>query len=216
MSDESFRKTYYSSEFTALGGASLAENKSVIDAALLSITPPLSVPINETRLALGGAALIVEWAALPLSADVAAVSAKIPTIVGVATTSAPIEIESLGITSATDGTLVDKIDFTTPPLSKGTYQVLWTSLVGMLATVANTGVRGVITLTRTRGATSVSRQWEHNWTMQQPQTFGCGITFQCEAGDTIRARLQVAKVGVAAATAQMATARITIDQLSPG
>ncbi len=213
MSDESFRKTFYSSEFTALGGA-LAANKDVIDAALASITPPLTVPINETRLALGGAALIVEWATLPPSSDVAAVTAKVPTIVGVTTSSEPVELESLGVTSATDGTLVDKIDFTTPPLSKGTYQVIWDSLLGMLATVANTGVRGVITLTRTRGASSVSRQWEHNWTMQQPQLFGSGITFKCEAGDTIRARLQVAKVGAAAATAQMSMARITIDQIS--
>ncbi len=215
MSDESYRKTFYAYEFTALGGASLAENKDVIDAALASTTPALTVPINETRLALGGAALIVEWATLPTSSDVAAVTATVPTIVGVVTTSEPFELESLAVTTTTDATTpVDKIDFTTPPLDAGTYQVIWDCLVGMVATVANTGVKGIITLTRIRGATSVSRTWSHGWNQQEPQLFGSAITFKCQAGDRIRAQLQVLKLGAAAATAAMSMARITIDQIA--
>lgn len=218
MSDDNFRKTFYAHQFTALGGGSLAENKDVIDAALTTIAPPLSLPVNETRLALGGAALIVEWAALPSAADVAAVTALVPTIVGVVTTSAPIELESLGTTTTTDAvTPVDKIDFTTQPLDAGTYQVMWDALVGMAATVANTGVKGIITLQRIRGATIVERQWTHGWNQQEPQLFGSGISFQCNAGDRIRVRLQVLKLGVAAATAAMGMARITIDQIArPG
>jgi hypothetical protein len=215
---ENHTKTYYAHEFVALGGGSLAENKPIIDAALAAIVPPLSLPVNETRLALGGAALIVDWAGLPSSADVAAVTALVPTIVGVTTTSAPIELESLGTTTTTDTvTPVDKIDFTTQPLDAGTYQVMWDALVGMVATVANTGVKGIITLTRIRGASSVARTWSHGWNQQEPQLFGSGITFQCNAGDRIRVQLQVLKLGVAAATAAMGMARVTIDQIArPG
>jgi hypothetical protein len=83
----------------------------------------------------------------------------------------------------------------------------------MLATVANAGVRGVLTLTRTQGASAVSRSWEHNWNLQQPQTFSGCITFLCREGATLRALLQVAKVGAPAATAQMAVARITADKI---
>lgn len=218
MADESFRKTYYANEFTALTNGSLAENKPVIEAALQQFSPALSVPVNEVRVALGGAALIVEWASLPTADDVDRVDALIPTIVGVATTSEPIELESLGTTTTTDAvTPVDKIDFTTQPLDEGTYQVMWDCLVGMVATVANAGVKGIITLTRIRGETSVVRTWSHGWNQQEPQLFGSGITFKCIAGDRIRVQLQVLKLGVVAATAAMATARVTIDQIArPG
>jgi hypothetical protein len=213
-----YTETHYAHEFTALGGASLAENKAIIDAMLSTFEPPLSVPVNETRIALGGAALIVDWAGLPSADDVQRVADLIPTIEGVATTSEPFEIESLGTTTTTDTvTPVDKIDFATPPLDEGTYQVMWDCLVGMVATVANTGVKGIITLTRIRGASSVARTWSHGWNQQEPQLFGSGITFKCQAGDRIRAQLQVLKLGAAAATAAMAMARITIDQIArPG
>lgn len=213
MSDDSFRKTFYTFQFTALGGGSLAENKDVIDAALASIAPPLSVPINETRLALGGGALVVEWAALPTAADVAAVSAKIPTIVGVATTATPIEIEALAVVDNPTTDLVDVIDVTTTPRDGGTYQILCNCQVGMLATVTNAGVRALATFSRIRSAQIVTRPYEHTWDRQQLQLFSPDITFTCIAGDQIRARLQFARIGVAA-TARLSQARITIDQIA--
>src|SRR5690606_22190807 len=169
MAEESFRKTYYEHEFTALGGGSLAENKAVIDAALLQLDPPLGTAVNEVRLALGGAAAIVEWTALPSAEDVGRVDALIPTIDGIVTTGEPFELEELAAVGATADDLVDVIDFTTPPLDGGTYQIMWASEVGMQATVANTGVRGVATFSRSDGAT---RKWEHHWDLEQPQTFG--------------------------------------------
>ena len=105
---------------------------------------------------------------------------------------------------------------TTPPRDAGTYQILTTCMVGMLATVANTGVRGTVTYQLIRGgAVAAERSYSHGWNQQEPQTFSAPLTFECQAGDRIRARLQVTKLGVAAATAQLARARVTIDQLSP-
>lgn len=201
-------RLYARSDFAALTGAIPID---LLRSRLSGL--PQTVTIIDVRFTPQQDGVIVEWLTFPGAADVQAVDDSIATFAGGTTSSAPLEVESLGITSATSSALVDVIDTTTPPLDAGTYQVFWNSLVGMLAAVANTGVRGVITLTRIRGAANVSRQWEHNWTMQQPQLFGGGITFQCAAGDRIRVLLQVGKVGTPAATAQMAMARITIDQI---
>jgi hypothetical protein len=177
---------------------------------------PLTVPVSDARMMLMGNGVIVEWLGEPPTVqDRQAVRDKVAAFVGGTTTSEPIEVESLPITSATTAALVDVIDVTTPPGNGGTIQIMWCALVGMLATVANAGVRGVITLTRIRGATQVVRQYEHNWTRQEPQLFGSGITFKCQAGDKIRVLLQVGKVGAPAATAQMAMARVTIDPIAP-
>ncbi len=207
MSETTFRKYYAQSEFVAMAGVTV--DASQFETFLSTVS--LSVPLVEAYEQNGFIA--VEFGDLPSPTDLAAVDAAVAAFVAVPPTTEPLVVESLGITSAATSTLIDVIDVTTPPRDAGTYQVLWNCLVGMLATVASTGVRGVITLTRTQGADVVSRQWEHNWNLQQPQTFSGGITFECQAGATIRARLQVAKIGVAAATAQMAVARITADKI---
>jgi hypothetical protein len=211
LSDESFRKTYYASAFVALGSGSLAENKSVVDAALFTITPPLSVPINETRLALGGGALIVEWAALPSSADVAAVDALIPTIVGVATTSEPFEFNSFGASTSTSSTPVPKIAQVTPPLSAGTYQVIWTSSLRMQAVAANTGVEGKIRIERSDG---VAVEQTDAWDLTAKHAFNGAITFKVLAGQTLSVALSFYRLG-ASGTAEMSGARVTIDQIAP-
>lgn len=210
MTDESFRKTYQASAFTALGEGSIAENKDVIDAALTTIAPPLGLPVNETRVALGGAALIVEWAGLPSSADVAAVDALIPTIVGVVTTAQPFEYNSFGVSTSTTGTHAMKIDQTTPPLDAGTYQVLWNSSIRMQAVAANTGVEGKIRITRSDG---VFVEQDDAWDLANRHAFNGAITFVVLAGQTIRAQLSHARLG-ASGTAEMSGARITIDQLA--
>lgn len=214
MADESYRRTYQAFEFVGLGGGSVAENKAIIDAALQSFAPPLSKPVNETRVSLGGAALIVEWTSLPLQADIDRVNALIPTIVGVATTAQPIEVEALAVADNATTVLADVIDITTPPRDAGTYQIVAACQLGMLATVANAGVRAIWTFSRIRGADVVSRPYEDNWDLQQLHMFAAAITFTCLAGDRIRARLQFARIGVAA-TARVSQARVTIDQLAP-
>lgn len=210
MADDYFRKTFYAFEFTALGGSGLAENKAVIDAALETMSPPLSVPINETRLAMGGGALIVEWNALPSEADVDAVVALIPTIVGVATTSAPFEFNSFGVSTSTSGVHAMKIDQTTPPLDAGTYQVLWTSSLRMQAVIANTGVEGKIRITRSDG---VFVEQDDAWDRANRHAFNGALTFTLLAGQTIRVQLSHARLG-ASGTAEISGARVTIDQLA--
>lgn len=210
MSDESFRKTYYAHEFTALGGGSLPENKPIIDAALAAIDPPLSLPVNETRIAIGGAALIVDWAGLPSSADVAAVTALIPTIVGVETTSEPFEFNSFAASTSTSAVHAMKIDQTTPPLDAGTYQVIWNSSIRMQALIANTGVEGKIRITRSDG---VFVEQDDAWDLANRHAFNGALTFTLLAGQTIRAQLSFARLG-ASGTAEMSGARVTIDQIA--
>jgi hypothetical protein len=207
MSATDFRKYYAQAEFIAM-------NSIPVDAAQFKTflsTLGFSVPVVDVYEV--DSFVAVQFNALPLQADFNTLDAAVASFVAVPPTDEPLEIESLGITSATSSSLVTVIDVTTPPRDAGTYRVDWCCLVGMLAVVANTGVRGLITLTRTQGANVITRSWEHNSSLQQPQTFSGGITFKVEQGATIRAHLQVAKVGTPAATAQLAVARITADKI---
>lgn len=209
MSESSFRKFYAYTEFLAVASNQLTPNPEAFKTFLATYGFDV-VPINVE--AIGNDTIMVEWTTFPSQADIPRLDAAVEEFTG-GSTDEPFEVESLDATSATTSNLVGVIDFTTPPLDSGTYQVTWNALVGMLATVANTGVRGVLTLTRTQGSDVVSRQWEHNWNLQQPQLFGSVTTFRCQSGATIRAHLQVAKLGAAAATAQMGGARVTIDKI---
>ena len=182
-----------------------------ISAQLSSLS--LTVPVANVERLSQNEGILVQWEVLPSNADIAAVDGAVAAFTGGVVSSSPVEVESLGVTTALTASLVNVIDVTSTPREKGKYLVTWNSLVATLAVIANTGVRGVVTLTRTRGATSVSRQWEHNWNLPQPQLFGSALTFDCEAGDTIRVLLQVAKAGLLVATAQMAMARVTIDRV---
>jgi hypothetical protein len=207
MSENSFRKYYAQSEFVAM-------NTVPVDAAQFETfltTLSFSVPVVDAYELSGFVA--VEFSALPSPGDIATLNAAVAAFVAQPATEEPLEVESLGITPATTSALVTVIDAATPPRAAGTYQISWTCLVGMLAAVTNTGVRGVITVTRTQGASVVTRTWEHNSSLQQPQTFSGCITFLCQQGATLRAHLQVSKVGTPAATAQMAVARITADKI---
>lgn len=206
-----YTETYYAHQFTALGGGSLAENKGIIDAAFQQFDPPLTLPINETRLALGGAALIVDWAGLPAANDIERVSEKVPLIVGVETTSEPFEFNSFGVSTSTVNTHTMKIEQTTPPLDAGTYQVIWTSSIRMQAVAANTGVEAKIRITRSDG---VYVEQDDAWDLANRHAFNGCITFTLLAGQTIQVQLSFARLG-ASGTAEMSGARITIDQLSP-
>lgn len=207
MSQTDFRKYYAQSEFIAM--ASVPVDPAQFETFLTTLS--FSVAVVDVYAITGFIA--VQFDALPTPSDFTTLDAAVASFVAVPPTDAPLEVESLGITSATTTTLVDVIDATTPPRDAGTYRVDWCCLVGMLATVVNAGVRGVVTLTRTQGANVVTRTWEHNWNLQQPQTFSGGRTFLVTQGATIRVRLQVSKIGAPAATAQMASAVVTVDKI---
>lgn len=215
MAETSIKRFYGEEEFVGLlPGFAIDETQVKLLGTILGALA-LSGPIAEVRRAVLGEriSVVVEWAGLPSSADVALIDAAVAAFGGAPITDAPLSAESLGITSATTSALVTVIDATTPPRQAGAYRFDWCCLVGMLAAVANTGVRGVCTVTRTQGADVVTRTWEHNSTLQQPQTFSGGKTFNVAQGATIRVLLQVGKVGVPAATAQMAVASATVDKI---
>jgi hypothetical protein len=106
---------------------------------------------------------------------------------------------------ATNGTLVDVIDFTTPQLTGGTYQVGWTSNLRLTANAANTGARALATI---NGQTQPTH-WDRNLVV----AFNGMVTLDRTAGQTIHFQLQVSKVGSGAADAEVTNARCTIDKI---
>lgn len=216
MATNTITRSYPPEDFAALVGwpPTVAQFEQ-LRAQLTALA--LSVPLVDVRFAPRKSGALVEFSAPPTSQDYGAVDGAIAGFAPSATTAAPLVAEQSGIASATvQDAVVEVLDVTTPPRDAGTYQALMTCMVGMLATVANAGVRGSLTYQLIRGAAvAAERPYSHGWNQQEPQTFSAPITFECQAGDRIRARLTLTKLGAPAATAQLARARITIDQLAP-
>lgn len=210
MANERFQKTYFASEFLALGSGSLAENRAIIESAIQQLDPPLSPPVTDVRLTLGGGGIIVEWSSLPAEADVSTIDALVASIQGVATTAEPFEYNSFDVSTSESSTPVVKISETTPPLEAGTYQVIWTSSIRMQAVLANTGVEGRILLTR---SDNVSVSQDDAWDLANRHAYNGCITFQILAGQTIAAVLSFVRLG-ASGVAEMSGARVTIDKIS--
>lgn len=206
MAFSDFRIALEQQDFPALVGAPVDVEQFKQDLAVRTFTVPPADVYGSNGF------VIVYWDQAPTPADTAEVVAAASAFSAPPTTDQPFQVESLGVTSNPDTTLLDVINEATPPLNAGTYQVLWICLVSMEATIVNAGVRAVITLTATQGEGSLQRQWEHNWNLQQPQTFSGGVTFNVTAGTTVRAHLQVARLGVDA-VARVAAARITVDKI---
>lgn len=210
MAFQDFRVIYERSDFLALSGQIPLK---LVTALLLQL--PLTSPIKDVKL-VGPAAnpsLAVEWESLISDDDLDAIDDFVATFPGGATTSQPFEIESLAISTESAGSLTPKIDFTTPLLDEGTYQVSWACDTQMQAAVANTGVEAQFIVTR---SDAVSRNWPDTWDLAFPHFFGNCITFKVQTGQTIRVQLLFRKLGVAAATAQIGLARVTIDQIAAG
>jgi hypothetical protein len=205
MPDSSFRRFYRRADFVAMVPAQA--NLPLFTATLGALA--LATPVGEVRqLPDGGAA--IEWPTVPSTGDIALVDAAVAAFVGGATTSAPFEHNSFGISTSTSATPVEKINQTTPPLDAGTYQVIWTTSLRMQAVVANTGVEGKIRLTRSDG---VFVEQDDAWNLSNRHAFNGAITFQVAAGQTLTSLLTFSRLG-ASGTAEMSGARITVDKIS--
>jgi hypothetical protein len=167
-----------------------------------------SVPIIDVFLIDAG--LVVQWAALPSEADDDQLDAAVISFVGGTTTSVPFEINSFATATSTSTTPVEKINFTTPALDAGTYQVIWTSSLRMQAVIANTGVEGKIRLTRSDG---IFVEQDDAWALSNRHAYNGAITFGIEAGQTIHSLITFSRLG-ASGTAEMSGARLTIDKIS--
>lgn len=208
MPDESYRRTYYQADFASFAG-SLAASKPLLETALGELD--LSVPVNEVRLALGGAAAIVEWQSLPLPADVLLVDGAVAAFEGGSTTSEPFELESFGVTQSTGATPVLKATLATGPLDGGTYAFNWNSLLRMNPAGAASGVKGTVRITRSDG---VFREQPDSWDLTAEHAFNGSLTFKVTAGQTLTATAHVVRLG-SNGTAEMLGLRFTIDQLAP-
>jgi hypothetical protein len=180
------RRFYAREEFVALNGP--------IPLDLLSTT------LNGLT---GGLAL--EWADFPSGADITAINAAVAAFTG-GTTTSTLEVQSnAGPVVATSSTPVNVIDFTTPALDAGKYQVIWSSMFRLTAVAASTGARAIVTVS---GVTQQS-----HWGESLVTSYNGAATFERLAGQTIRVQLQIAKIGAGAVNAEMTGARFSIDKI---
>jgi hypothetical protein len=208
MADESSKLTLFQSDFPVLVG-SISENKELFETGLTGLG--LATPVNETRIAQGGASLIVEWATFASEADRDAVIAFALTFTGGTTSEAPIVATNAGPVTAPNATPVTVIDVTSPPLAAGTYQVVVSCQMRMQAEVVGDAARAILTLTTPPA--SAPAQQEH-WGFAVSHAYNAVATFNRQAGQTIQVLLQVAEVGPGSGVAEITNARVTIDKIS--
>jgi len=199
MAESNIRRFYRREEFVALNGPIPLD---LISTTLGDLT--LSVPIANVAITAPGG-LVIEWADLPSPTDVAVIDAAIAAFVGGTTTSTLAVQTNNGPVTASSSTPVDVIDYTTPPLAAGKYQVIWTSMFRLTATAANTGARAIVTVA---GVTQ-----QAHWGEALVTAYNGAATFERVAGQTIRVQLQIAKVGAGAVNAEMTGARFSIDKI---
>jgi hypothetical protein len=205
MSESSIKRFYGRSDFVNMLTAE--PNIPLLRTTLNGLA--LEVPIAEVRSLTGGGA-VVEWEAFPDPADIVLIDAAIAAFVGGATTSAPMVLESFAALQTTDSvTPAKKAELQTPPLDGGTYTFSWNSLLRMNPAAANSGVQGIIRITRSDG---VVREQPDSWDLTAPHAFNGNIIFEVSAGQTLLAEAFVLRLG-AGGTAEMLGVRFTIDQL---
>ncbi len=199
MAESNIRRFYRREEFTALNGPIPLD---LLSTTLNGLT--LSVPIADMRITTAGG-LSIEWAAFPSGADITAIDAAIATFSGGTTTSTLAVQSNAGPVTASSSTPVDVIDFTTPPLSTGKYQVIWSSMFRLTGVAANTGARAIATVS---GVTQ-----QAHWGESLVTAYNGAATFERLAGQTIRVQLQIAKVGAGVVSAEMTGARFSLDKI---
>ena len=194
------------SDFVALGvGATIDIQlfQQHLASAVLS-TPPVAV------LHLPGEGIRIDWETLPTEADLLAIDAKVASFAGGATSSAPMSVASAGVTTASNATPVDKLDFTTPPLAAGTYSITYTGQHRLQSAVAGDSAGVKLTLTFSGFPPFFQ---EDEWPFVLKHGYDYAVTGQVAAGQTVRVQAQVYKLGAGAAVAECSKARFTIDKI---
>jgi len=207
MAESQFTRFYRRADFIALTtpGIDLPLLKTWM-AELVLDTPFVDVQLLTTEV---GAR--VDWQEFASPEDVALVDARIAAFVGGATTSEPFELESSGATQSTSAAPVLKATLGTGPLDAGTYTFSWNSLIRMNPAGANSGVKGLVRISRSDG---VFREQPDSWDLTADHAFNGNLIFKVSAGQTLTATAHVWRLG-AAGTAEMLSLRFTIDQLAP-
>jgi hypothetical protein len=199
-----FTRFYRMIDFVALAGEVAAPDQF----ATYLATKPLGNPLLLVQ-SIPNQGLIVQWPTWPGAGDIAIVDASVADYTAAPMTAAPIVINSSGSTTSASGVAVTKIDVTTPPRAKGTYGIDWACMIKITPVAANTGVLAKFKLIRSDGA---NVEWQDAWDLSQPHFFGSAVTFDVEAGHTIRALLTLERLG-ASGIAEMWGARVSIDKI---
>jgi hypothetical protein len=206
MPASSFRRFYRRGDFTALPAGEI--NVPVLVTALAALVFDVSI-VDVSPLDFGDG-VTIEWEGFPSVADVTALDAFIAAFIGGATTSQPFTTVSAAATTTTSATAVSKIDFTTPALDAGTYQIIFSSQFRMLANVAGEAARAISIIT---AAPAAPVDQQDHWGESVVKAYNGSATILRTAGQTIRVQLQIAEVGPGVGTAEMSKARVTIDKI---
>jgi hypothetical protein len=176
--EDQFRRYYPRTDFVALVGSL---KLAVFVTELRTLNLAGAEAFRDVRMLPDGGA-VVEWEARPADATLTAVNGKVAGFTGGSTSSAPIEINSFGNTTASNATPVNKISQTTPALDAGTYQVIWNCVLKMQSEVAGEGAKGLMTVTR---SDNVSLSQVDHWEKAVEHAFNGALPFVVTAGQTI-------------------------------
>jgi hypothetical protein len=205
MAETNYTRFYLREEFTALvGNIPIALFATVIGGLTLTVHP------IDVRLTPQQHGVIIEWTAFPSTEDITAVDAAVAAFVGGTTTSEPFVTVNAGPITTT-GAAVDVIDFTSPPLDAGTYQIIFSSQFRMTAVVVGDAARALTIVTASPAGPST--QQDH-WGEAVVKAYNGAATIKRSAGQTIRVQLQIQEVGPGVGTAEMTKARVTVDKIS--
>jgi hypothetical protein len=208
MADNSFRRFYRRVDFVALAlTADLNAGPLAIQINALALSTPVAEVRANTLLADG---IVIEWLSLPTLADFAAIDAVVAAFVGGSTAIQPFVVTVNSAVTTTSATPTNVIDFTTPTLDAGTYQIIFSSQFRLTTAVAGEAARALFVVTASPAA-AVTQQ-DHSGD-PVVKAYNGAVTLARAQGQTMRVQLQIAEVGPGVATAEMTQARITIDRI---
>jgi hypothetical protein len=208
MAKDDFRRIYNASEFPLLQGP-LEAGFDIFKAQVNALD--LNNEIGYFELVDRGGAVLFYWDEYPGEDDLNDVQGVVSAFVGGGTSEAPVEINNWDPVTAITTDLVLSIDYTTPPLAHGTYQVILNNTHRLQAETPNQGSRLFQRVDRSDGG--AYEQNDHT-TMFFTVSKNLPITFQVEAGQTIRVRTGVALITGAGGVAEVTGSRATIDKIS--
>lgn len=200
MPFDDFRIAFLRHDFKALMGPVPIE---LLTTALVNL--PLKSRILDVR-PIPGDGVSVEWGSHISFEDRQRVVEAVAAFTAHDTTSEPFSVVNEGPVLAPSSSPVIALEFETPPLDTGTYQVLWLSQHRLTLPVSATASRAIIT--------AVDIIQVDHCRDDFARSFNGAATFQRKKGERLRVQLSIAKVGAGAVSAEMTAARFILDKLS--
>lgn len=199
MPADDFRIAFYRTDFRALMGPVPLD---LLTTELANL--PLESRILDVRPIIDGG-VSVEWASHISVEDRQRVIDAVERFTASSTTSEPFTVAiSAPVVSAT-ATPVIALEFETPPLDAGTYQVLWLCEHRLTAPASSTASRALVQVGNIAQRDHCQNDWH--------RAFNGSATFQRRVGERLRMQAAIAKMGAGAVSAELSSTRFIIDRI---